>query len=803
MDSFIQDLRYGIRTLLKSPGFTAVAVLTLALGIGANTAIFSVVYGVVLRPLPYPQPDRIVQLARTYHGEPEMTSFDYGGFEFWRDHDQVFEYLAGATGVGFDLAGGSEPVHVHGMHVSAEYFQVFGFKPGVGRDFLAKEDRTGGERVAILSNGLWKRCFAADSGLIGRTILLDGEPHTVIGVMPPSFLDVNKTEVWTPLAPVATTIGGGSNIAIMGRLKSGIPPQQVQANLNVLAEDFRRQFPNRMPREVGIGVSNYQELIASDVRKPLFILFGAIAFVLLIACANVANLLLARATGRHKEVAVRATLGATRGRLCQQLLTESILIALIGGALGALLAYWGLDSLLALSPFDLPRASEIRVDRWALGFTILVSLLTGALFGLAPAFQASITDLNEALKEGPGRTTSGVRHWRLRSVLAVGEIAISLILLAGAALLTRTFANLLRTDPGFSPKHILTQEIWTTGLRYSSTARIASFYQSIVERIEGLPGVQAAGVVAAGLPLQRGGNTYIEIRGQASSQGFSADYREITPNLFQAMGIPLHKGRFFSHADSENSDGLAIINEQFARRHFPDRNPLGERLTIDDRVRQIVGVVGDVKSYLNQPAPPTVFIPASQAPYATTRIFDAWFPTHIVVRTAMDPLSLSQSVERELRAVDPDLPIGRVRSMEQVLSMSLAFQRFMMVLLSLFAGLALLLAAVGIYGVLAYSVSQRTHEMGVRMALGAHPGDIFKLVVGQALKWIIVGLAVGVAGAFTLSRVLSSLLYGVTATDLATFVGVSLLLSSVVLLACYFPARRATKVDPMVALRYE
>ena len=381
MDSIVQDLRYSIRTLLKSPGFTSVAVLTLALGIGTNTAIFSVVYGVILRPLPYPQPDRIVQLGRTYHGEPEMTSFEYRAFEFWRDHDQVFQHIAGATSVGFDLAGGSEPAHVDGMRVSADYFQVFGIRPGMGRDFLPEEDRPGGERVAILSNGLWKRCFGGDSGLIGRAILLDGEPHTVIGVMPPGFLDVNRTEVWTPLAPVATTIGSGSNIAIMGRLKTGISRQQVHANLNVLTEDFRRQFPNRMPREVGMGVLNYQEIIASDVRKPLLTLFGAIAFVLLIACANVANLLLARATGRHKEAAVRATLGATNGRLFQQLLTESILIALVGGALGALLAYGGLDSLLALSPLDLPRASEIQVDRWALGFTILISVLTGTLSG--------------------------------------------------------------------------------------------------------------------------------------------------------------------------------------------------------------------------------------------------------------------------------------------------------------------------------------------------------------------------------------------------------------------------------------
>jgi putative ABC transport system permease protein len=531
------------------------------------------------------------------------------------------------------------------------------------------------------------------------------------------------------------------------------------------------------------------------------VLLGAIGFVLLMACANVANLFLARGGLRGREIAVRIAMGASRWRLFQQLLTESMLIALAGGAVGLLVAYLGLGSLLAVAPVDLPRASEVHLDGWVFAFTFFVSLLTGVLFGLAPALEASRTGINEALKEGAGRASAARGHALLRKVLIVGEFAISLVLLTGAGLMIATFSKLLHSDPGFNPQRILSVQFWLIGSKYDSTAQMESFNRAVVQRLEALPGVDAAAVIAAGLPLERGGNN--GVRMPNAPDWYSVDYREITPGFFRAMGIPLDQGRVFSEADSETASKVVIVNQAFRREHFPSRSPVGEHILLGKTSCEIVGVVGDVKSYLDQPAPPTTFIPAAQASYGTSALFEGWFPRSIILRANVDPLSLSRAVRDAVAAVDPIVPTGSMRSMDQVLARSLALRNFMMFLLSLFAALALILATVGIYGVISYAVSQRTREIGVRMALGAHPGDVLRLILGEGLKLVLAGAALGTAFALIATRFISTMIYGVSATDPLIFLSVVTLLVMVSLAACYVPARRAMRVDPMVALRYE
>ncbi|MHB8638948.1 MAG: ABC transporter permease, partial [Candidatus Acidiferrales bacterium] len=619
METIWQDLRYGFRTFAKSPGFAAVVVLTLALGIGANTAMFSVVYGVLLRPLSYPQPDRIVSIQWTYKGQPEDNLDDHQ-FRYFQQHRKSFQYLAADTPVGFNLTGGGEPERVSALRVSSDYFHVLGVQPTLGRDFSPDEDRIGGPNVVILSNGLWKSNFGGDPRLIGKSIQLDGIPFTVIGVMPASFASIppdptispRPADVWTTIAQVAKTIGGGGNYEVLARLRPGVTRQQAQSYMDIASTGLRAEFPKRFQSGLGVGVYPYLYSVSSDYRAPLFVLFGAIGFVLLIACANVANLLMARASTRSKEIAIRTALGASRARLFRQMLTESLLLALFGGAVGLLLAYWGLDSLLALAPADLPRTHGISLDRWALGFTVLASLVTGILFGIAPAFQASAANLNRSLKESVGRATSGAGRRRLHKALAIGEVALSLILLAGASLLIKTFANLLNTDPGFDPHPILSLQIWTTGSKYPSMAAVDRFYRNITERIQGIPGVQSAAVIAAGLPFERGGNDVVKIAGTQNPQWQSADYREITPNYFQVMGISLLQGRAFTKADSPDASKVVIINQAFAKRFFSNENPIGRHLQDTSTTREIVGVVGDVKSEMAQNVPPTIFIPVAQ-----------------------------------------------------------------------------------------------------------------------------------------------------------------------------------------------
>ncbi len=810
MTTLWQDLRYGLRVLARSPGFTAVAILTLALGIGANTAIFTVVYGVLLRPLPFPHPDRIVALAESYKQQTDELRLTSRQLKRLQDYKDAFEHIAGSASVGYNLAVGNSADHLRGMPVSDSYFRVLGVQPFLGRDFTAEDDSGDGQRVAIIAYSLWSRRFGAEPSQIGRKILLNGEPYTLIGVMPRGFSAISSSgplpdsaapEIWTPLAVVAG-VGNGSNISVLARLKPNVTPAQLQAQMNIVTQDFRREYPNRIGKELVISFLPYQRMIGADIRPYLLVLLGSIGFVLLIACANVANLFLARSGLRAREIAVRIAMGASGSRLFQQLITESMLVALAGGALGLLVAYLGLGSLLAVAPVDLPRASDVHLDVWIFAFTFVVSLLTGVLFGLAPALEASRTSINEVLKEGVGRASAAPGRARLRQVLVVGELAISLVLLTGAGLMIATFSRLLHTNPGFNSHRVLTAQFWLIGSKYDSSARIENFNRAIVQRIESLPGVDAAAIVAAGLPLEFGGNVAAALP-NAPDHAYSIDYREITPGFFRAMGIPLRQGRVLSDSDSETSSKVAIVNEALARELFSGRNPLGERILLENDSCEIVGVVGDVKSNLDEPAPPTTFVPAAQASYSTSKLFEGWFPRSVVIRSSVDPLSLSRSVRDAIAAVDPVVPTGSMRSMDQVLSRSLALRSFMMFLLSLFAALALILASVGIYGVISYAVSQRTREIGVRMALGAHPADVLRLILGEGLKLVLVGVVLGILAALAMTRFLTTMIYGVSATDPLIFGSVITVLIAVSLAACYVPARRAMRVDPIIALRYE
>ena len=833
MKNVWQDIRFGSRAIVRQPGFAAIIILTLALGIGANTAIFSVVYGILLRPLPYPQPDRITQVSISYNGVLDYSGFNAPEFNFWQAHNQPFAAVASTTGVGFNLSSGNLPLRIHALRVSKDYFRVMGVQPALGREFTQDEDSANGSNVAILGYALWKSEFGGDAGLVGKTISLDGAPYTVVGIMPAGFQNVSLrgdsdtgTELWTTIGQVANSIGRGINYTVIARLKDGVSTEQANSYLAIAMKEFTKQFPSQRFSSRNHAAFSAEPLIhmaSLGYRTKLLVLFGAIGLVLLIACANVANLLMLRAASRGKEFAIRTALGASRVRLFRQLLTESLVLAAAGGTLGLLVANWGLKLLLALAPADLPRASAISLDGWALAFTALISLLTGVLFGIAPAFQSSKTDLNNSLKESVGRATAGLSRSRLRSALAVSEIALSLVLLAGAALLVKTFANLLNANAGFDPHPILTLQTWTTGQKFAATptkanffgemmnpAEVSHFYQGILDKIQSTPGVEGAAVVGGGLPLADGGNVFVWLPSEGESNGISADFRSISSDYFRTLNIPLLQGRLFAKSDSPNSGKVALINEEFAREKFSKRDPIGQMLNVDGTPRQIVGVVRDVKSSIygtdvssGFPVPATVFIPLAQDSGAIQEFQHYGMPVYIVVRTSLATLSIGHAVEDAIHSAEPELPIGHVKSMEQILSTSLSFQRFTMTLMSIFAGLALVLATLGIYGVIAYSVTQRTHEIGIRMALGAHPGDVLRMVVRQGITLGGIGVALGIAGALGTTGFLATQLYGVKPSDPLVLAAVSGALIIIALLASYIPARRAASADPLVALRYE
>ena len=805
METLFKDIRYGIRSLLKRPGFTAIAVITLALGIGANTAIFSVVNAVLLRPLPFPEPERVMQIGPEWPSA--FTKASQPKFSFWRENSQSFEAMAAITGIGsgVNLAGGDEAEYVPGIKVSVDFFRVLGVNPALGRSFSKEEDSPAGERVVIVSDGLWQR-FGADANIIGKPVMLNGEGYTVVGVMPQGFHYTTLADVFVPLRTSPGTRDEGHNYTVIGRLKPGVTRSRAAADMQVVFAQFKAAYPNMLwEGEGGIRVRPYLESLTMGVRPLLLILSGAVGFVLLIACANVANLQLTHWAGRQKEMAIRLALGAGWRRVARQLLTEGVLLALIGGAAGLLLAVLGVDLLVVVIPKGLiPRAQETSLDWLVLAFTLVTAVATGLIFALAPALQAARVDVNLGLKESAGRGLAG--RGRLRSVLVVAEVALSLVLLTGAALLMRTFANLRQVDPGFDARNVLTSEIAPNGAKYDTTAKNADFFRRALERIKSLPGVEAA-AVTSNLPLGAWLNLAVEVAGRPETQS-STEYRIITPEYFRVMRMKLRQGREFNEADQAGAEDVVVVNETYARRFLPEDSQ-GAHLIVRhgleaSRPLLVIGVVNDLKQFgLNSDAPPTIFVPLDQVPDKLLKAARQFVTMKLAVRTTGDPLSLSAAVRSEMRKLDPALPVTGVRSLEQIVAQSLAISRMSMTLLGVFAAIGLILAAVGIYGVMSYAVTQRTQEIGIRMALGAQMFDVLKLVVRNGMALTLIGVAIGLAGAFALTRLMNTLLFGVTPTDASTFIGITLCLLAVALVACYIPARRATKVDPLVALRYE
>jgi putative ABC transport system permease protein len=813
MNTLIQDLRYGLRMLVKQPSFTAIAILSLALGIGANTAIFSVVNAVLLRPLPYPQPEQLMQVSQTLPGIDNDAASE-PKFLFWREHNQSFEAMAieQPLGSGVNLAGGSEAEYVSGVKVSKDFFDVLGVQPVRGRAFSAEEDQPGGERVVILSDGLWRRRFGADASLIGKTVAINSDSFIVVGIMPASFQyqsgfqSLQSADVFVPLRP-SPKGDADPNYRVIGRLRKGVTPQQARADMQQVAEAFRSVYPQEMQEGESVAITPLHEQLTANVRPLLLILLGAVGIVLLIACANVANLQLVRAANRRKEMAIRLAMGASWQRLVKQLLIEGLLLALAGGAVGLLFAAWGMGWLAALIPERLlPRFNDIAVDWRVLSFTFACAVVTGIVFSLAPALSSSRLDVNPLLKEGAGKGANGAGRNGARRALVVAEIALSLMLLVSAALLIRTFVNLRRVEPGFDTQRVLTFQISPTGQAYNTTAKVSGFYRLALERLKSLPGVEAA-AVTSNLPLSAQFRMPFGIAGQPEYQE-SVQFRLITPDYFEVMRIPMQQGRAFADTDAQGAGNVAIVNAAFARKYLAGADTLGQTLIVGRGPRalshQIVGVAGDVKQFgLASDAPPMMYIPASQAPDGLTLMMRRFLSCQFVLRTRDNPATLAAAVKQTMRGLDATLPVSHIRPMQEVVGESIAAERFNMALMGLFAALGLALAGVGLYGVMSYAVTQRTHEIGIRMALGAQPVDVLRMVIGQGLWLALIGIGAGLIGAFALTRLLTSLLFGVSATDAATFAVVSLILLIVALGACFVPARRATKVDPMIALRYE
>ena len=813
MRALLQDVRYALRTLSKQPGFTLVAVVTLALGIGANTAIFSVIDAALLRALPYRAPGRLVHLWETKRSRDfEQREASYPDFLDWRAQgSEVFEGLAGYTPRPFTLADAGEATRTRGAAVTANFFDLLGVNAAAGRAFVAGEDGLGAKRVAVISHGLWRRRFGGARSAVGREVALDGQAYTVVGVLPADFhfAPLGDAEVWTPLAPTSDVAARRYQhwLKVFGRLKDGVTLAGAGAHLSTIASRIERDDPGAHAG-VGLRAVELQEEFVGPVRPVLFVLLGAVGFVLLIACTNVANLLLARSAGRRKEVAVRVALGASRWRVVRQLLTESVLLALAGGAGGLVLALWGVDVLVALIPAaqlaQMPYLQSLSLDRDVLLFACGLSLLTGVLFGLTPALSASRTDLQGALKEG-GRGGTGSRGGRrLRDLLVVAEVALALVLLVGAGLLMKSLVTMLRVDPGFDTRGLLTMRVALPPARYHEEGKATRFYEEVLRRVAAVPGVRGA-ALTSNLPLAGDGGTgtpQVVGRQTPASDLTEAHLRTVSANYFEVLGIPLVRGRAFGERDDVKAPPVLLVNQTYAERVFPGEDPVGRRATFKftgDMQFEIVGVVGDEKvTSLDARTTPVVYFHSRQDSY-----FDS---AALVARTdAADPLALASAVRDEVRALDPEVPVFAVQTLEQMVAGSRAafMRRYPAYLTGVFACVALLLALVGIYGVVSYSVAQRTHELAVRVALGARTRDVLRLVLGHGLLLALVGIALGALGALALTRLISGLLFGVSAADPGVYLVVALLLAAVALLACLVPARRATKVDPMVALRYE
>jgi predicted permease len=804
METLIQDTRYAIRTMLKSPGFTVIAVLALALGIGANTAIFSVVNAVLLRPLPYKDADRLVHVHRMQPPiqRAPISRPDY--FE-WENQQEVFQGIAAFFYRTYNLTRVDQAERLTGARVTGSFFPLFGVTPSTGRFFDASDDKAGGARAAVIGYGLWQRRFGGDPDIVGKTITLNSDAYAVIGVAPSSFQFPRGIELWTPAFLAEEKTQRGSNyLKVIARLKDGITQPKADAQMNQIAAALAEKYPAN-DTNLTVATSPLLEEQVGSVRPVLLILLGAVAFVLLIACANVANLLLARATSRQKEFAIRTALGAGRWRIVRQLLTESVLLALVGGALGVALSLWGIQLLVSAAPASIPRVKEVSLDKWVLAFTFLMSLLTGIVFGLVPSLQVSRSDLNETLKEGGRETTAASPHRALlRRALVVAEIAMSLVLLVSAGLLIESIKRLTQVSPGFDPNHVLAVDV--SFPRKASSAKdedqaAARFLVAVEQKVASLPDVQSVGTIND-LPVtgRSSVNGDFDVEGRpANNPGEApvAEFRTVTPDYFRAIGLPLWKGRSLTERDAGDAPPTILINRALAERIFADEDPIGKRLVaLDGKPHEIVGIVGDARQWgLERPADPEIYFPFAQMNFSSEAT--------LVVRAAGDPGGLTDAVRRAVREVNGDAPVFRVKTMLEIVSGSTAQQRFNMLLMTVFAAVALVMAAIGMYGLISYSVTQRTHEIGVRMALGASTGAVVKLVVGEGMILAFTGIAIGLGASFALTRLMSSLLFGVSPTDPLTFTVISLILVGVALVACFVPARRATRVDPMIALRYE
>lgn len=809
-----QDLRYAIRTLLKSPGFTLVALIALALWIGANCAIFSIVNAVLLRPLPFKDPSRLVMVWNKY---PKMGLMQAGlsapDYVDRRDQAHVFERVTAYSDANLNLTGSDEPERIKAIRVTSTFFGVLGVQPYLGRDFLPEEDVPGHQQAVIMSNGLWKRRFGSNRDVVGKAVTLNGKSYTVVGVLPPGveFSDPT-TEMWIPIAFTAKQLDqdqrGNEYLNMIARLKPSITLIQAQADLDALTRRVLAQLP-QAARDYfesngwGALVIPLKEQFVGNVRTALLVLLGAVGFVLLIACANVANLLLARASVRQWEIGMRAALGASRLRLLRQLLTESCVLALLGGGLGFLLAMWGIDLLTAATLANLPRIEQVRIDYPVLSFALLLSLLTAFVFGLVPALHASSPDLVESLRDGRGGLPGGMGRNGLRQLQVVSQISLALVLLIGAGLMVRSFIHLLHVNPGFQSDRLLTMYLSLSQSKYNKPAQRIAFFQQFLHRLRGLPGV--ASVAANSLiPLVGGTSTAsFAVEGNAFAPGtvaLLANIRMASPGYFRTMGIPFLQGRDFTGRDVETAPAVVIVDERIARRFWPGQNPIGKRITFSDAETNavwlsVVGVVADVQgSWPAKDSFAHIYAPYTQMP------IDSMF---VVMRTNTDPNSYIPAVRQQLRSLDPEQPIYAVKTMEQYVSAAMAQPELRAVLLAVFAGIALVLAAVGTYGVMAFLVAERRHEIGIRLALGAEPRAVLRMVVGYGIILTLAGLGIGLAGATALARILSGLLYGMSATDPMTFVALAVSLGVVSLVAAYVPARRATKVDPIVALRHE
>ena len=809
METIIQDIRYGFRLMVRRPTFTIIAVATLALGIGANTAIFSVVNAVLMRTLPYQEPERLVALWET-SAQPGQEVNDrnevaMGNFLDWRAQVDAFDEIAALTYSNVNLTGVAEPERIQGAVVTTNLFSTLGVQPAIGHAFVAEDEKPDSQRTVIVSHGLWQHRFGSDPEFIGKTLTLNGNPVVVVGIMPPAFdLEfpiTRQVDMWMPMRIAASNSDRQSHyLYVLGRLKRGVTLEQAQAGMNVLASQLQQQYPKTNSGRGANIVSLHQQLVGK-VQPYLRLLFAAVGFVLLIACANVASLMLARVTARHKEVAIRMAIGASRWRVVRQLLIESILLSSVSGLAGLLIAYWGTDLLVAMAPTEVPRLGEVGLRAPVFAWTLGVSMITGVLFGLAPALGASKPDLNESLKEG-GRSSAGTGRSRMRHILVVSEIALALVLLIGAGLMIRSFARLQNVSPGFDPKNLLTMNISLPRQKYGENATISSFFNRLLEAVGSVPGVEAVGGID---PLPLGGSdgtTGFVVEGapsRAVGDRPEVGERTITSQYFDAMRIPVLKGRAFSESDREDAPRVVIINEALAQRFWPDEEAIGKRLGFRAKEPQIwhevVGIVGNVKHRsLDADPKPELYFPYSQYP--------GTFMT-LVARTASDPVNAIPAIRNQVLALDADQPVFDIKTMNERLSKSIAVSRFIMLMLVAFAGLSTLLAAVGIYGLMAYTVAQRTHEIGVRMALGAEASDVVKLVLRQGLKLVVAGVGLGVAGALALTRLMQSMLFNLSPTDPLTFTVISAILAGVALAACFVPARRAAKVDPMIALRYE